>query len=192
MRLEVDVTAAAVGDVRVPLRRTQVGVAEHLLHGSEIRSAFEQVRREGVAQEMRMHAPGLETGALRELPEDQERPGSRERAAARVQEELGPVAPVEVGATHGEVAPHGLRCRPPERHQPLLSSLAEDAHDAFLERDARLLEAGRLGDAKPGAVQELDESAVAQAARSRPGGCLDEPLGLGRRQGARQRPGPSR
>ena len=53
-----------VGDVRVPLRRSDVGVAEHLLDASQVGAAFEQVRREGMAEEMRVYAAGFEPGAV--------------------------------------------------------------------------------------------------------------------------------
>ena len=64
--LEVDVAAASVGDVRVALRRPEVGVAEHLLHRAEIGAAFEQVGGERVAEEMGVDATGLEPGPLGE------------------------------------------------------------------------------------------------------------------------------
>ena len=81
---EVRLAAAAVGDVRVALGRREVGVTEHLLHGAEIGATFEQVGREGVAQQVRMHALGLEAGLLGELAQDQERAGAgRARRPAR-------------------------------------------------------------------------------------------------------------
>jgi hypothetical protein len=84
-----------------------------------------------------------------------------------------------------EVAAHGFGRRPPERDEPLLAALAEHANHALVDRDAALLEADRLGHAQSGSVQELDERAVAQRARRRPRGGVDEPLGLGRRERAR-------
>ena len=60
MRLEVGVAPVTVGDVRVALGRRDVGVPEHLLHAAEVGAALEQVRRERMAQEVRMHAPRLE------------------------------------------------------------------------------------------------------------------------------------
>jgi hypothetical protein len=143
------------------------------------------VRRERMPEEMRVHAARLEARTLRELAQDEERAGPRERAAACVQEELGAVAAIEMRATEREVAANGLRSGPSERHEPLLPALAEDADDALLERDARLLEPGGLRDAQPGAVEELDERAVAKRARRRPHGGVDESLGLGRRERAR-------
>jgi hypothetical protein len=46
VRLEVQLAPAPVGDVRVELRRGQVGMPEHLLHGAEVGAAFEEVRCE--------------------------------------------------------------------------------------------------------------------------------------------------
>ena len=110
-----------------------------------------------------MHAPRLEPGPVGQLAQDQERAGAGERAAAGVEEEVGPVAPVEVRPAEREVAAHGLGGRPAERDEALLAALAEHAHDALVEVDGRLRRARRLGDAEPGAVQELDERAVAHA-----------------------------
>ena len=185
MRVEVDVSAPTVGDVCVALRRPEIGVAQHLLHRAQVRASFEEVRRERVPEEVRVDASGLEARALRELAEDQEGAGPRERAAARVQEEVWAIAAVEVGATEREVAANGLRGGPSQRHEPLLPALAENADDAFLEGDARLLEPGRLRHAQPGAVEELDECAVAKRARRRPDGGVDESLRLGWRERAR-------
>src|SRR5829696_2832303 len=54
MGLEVHVAAAAVADVRVQLGGREIGVAEHLLHAAQVGASFEQMRREGVAQKVRM------------------------------------------------------------------------------------------------------------------------------------------
>ena len=154
---------------------------EHLLDGAEVGTAFEQVRGERMAQEVRMHPARLEAGAVCELAEDQEGAGTGESATAGVQEELRPVAAIEVRPAEGEVAAHGLGGRATQRNEALLAALAEHAHDAVLERDTVLLEADGLGDPEPGAVEELHEGSVAQPARRRSDGGVDETLGLGRR-----------
>ena len=46
VRLEVQLAPAPVGDVCVELGRGQVGVPEHLLHGTEVGAALEEVRCE--------------------------------------------------------------------------------------------------------------------------------------------------
>ena len=102
--------------------------------------------------------------------EDEERSGAGERAALRVEEQLGPVAAVEVRAAAREIAAERLGGVAPERHDPFLAALADHPHEAVVEVDAGLIESHRLGDAEPRAVQELDERVVAQRARraSRP------------------------
>ena len=56
-------------DMCVDLRRGEIGVAEHLLHGAQVRAAFEQMRRERVAQRVRRHPLG-EPGAPRRRLDD--------------------------------------------------------------------------------------------------------------------------
>ena len=104
MSLEVQIPPSAVGDVGVQLCGGEVGVPEHLLDAAEVGPAFEQVRREGVPEKVRMDALGLELGFGGEAAQDQERAGPREWAALGVQKELRPVPTVEVRATAREVA----------------------------------------------------------------------------------------
>src|SRR5205085_2437790 len=155
---------------------------------AQVGAAFEQVRGERVPEQVRVDALGLEPGPRGEAPQDQERARARERAALRVQEELGPVAPVEERPAAREVAAQRLGRLAPDRHDPLLVALAEAADEPVLEVDTAALERDRLGDAKTRAVEELDERAVAEVARLRAGGRLDEPLGLRRRERAREPP----
>jgi hypothetical protein len=86
--LEVGLPSAAVGDVRVALGRAEICVPQHLLHTAQVGTAFEQVRRERVAQQMRMDTFWLETGSLCESTEDEEGPRARQRPSSGVQEEL--------------------------------------------------------------------------------------------------------
>src|SRR4051794_13455425 len=105
MRLEVQLATPPVGYVGVELGRCQICMPEHLLHRAQIGSAFEQMRREGVAQEMGVDALRLEAGLLSELAQDEEGAGAGERAAARVEEELGPRLLLQMRAAVREVAP---------------------------------------------------------------------------------------
>ena len=184
MGLEVHVAPAAVGDVCVSLSRPEVRVSQHLLHRSKVCASFEEVGRERVPQKMRMDAAGLEAGAIRQLAQDEEGTGAGERTAARIQEELGAVAAVEVRTAEGEVAPHGFRGRPSERDEPLLSAFAEHADDALLDGDAALLQTGRFRDAKAGAVEQLHERAISERSRRRADGRFDQSFGLRGRQSA--------
>src|SRR4051794_38439638 len=134
----------------------------------------------------------FEAGFLRELAEDEERPGARKCAALRVQEELGPVPLVEKRTAVREVAPEGIDRLPADRDDPLLRALADRADDPVLEIDARTLEADRLADAKSCSVEELDERAVAHGARRRASSGVDQPLRLPGRERLRQCPAPAR
>jgi hypothetical protein len=105
MRPEVQLPSPPIGYVGVELGRAEICVSEHLLHGAEIRAALEQVGRERVPQEVRVHAFGLEAGCLGEPSQDQEGACPCQPAALRVEEELGAVAPVEIRAPAREVPP---------------------------------------------------------------------------------------
>ncbi len=70
-------------------------MSEHLLNGTKVGAAFEEMGGERMAEQVGVDALRVEPGLLGELAQDQERAGARERAAACVQEELGAVAPVE-------------------------------------------------------------------------------------------------
>ena len=93
--------------------------------------------------------------------QDEEDTGAGERPAVRVQEQLLPVAAVEVRPTAREVAAEGFRCLPPDRHDPFLAALAEAADEPVLEIDGLPVERDRLADAQAGSVEELTEGAVA-------------------------------
>jgi hypothetical protein len=64
MRAEVDLAPAPVRHVRVPLGRAEVGVAQHLLHASQVGAALEQVGRERVPEKVRVDALRLEAGSI--------------------------------------------------------------------------------------------------------------------------------
>src|SRR5581483_9059317 len=158
----------------------------------EVGTALEQVRREGVAQEMRVDPPGLEAGLLRELAEDEEDAGAGERAAARVEEELGAMVLLEERPPVGEVAAERLGRLPPDRDDALLVPLAGAADEAVLEIDRLPVERHGLAHAEPAAVEQLRERAVAHRARRRPGRRVEEPLDLAGGEGARQGAAPLR
>ena len=53
MRLLIDVFEVLFHNMRVDLRRGNVRVAQHLLNGAQVRTVFEQVHGERVAQRVR-------------------------------------------------------------------------------------------------------------------------------------------
>jgi len=168
----------------VDLGGAQVRVAEHLLHRAQVRSALEEVRGEGVAEEVGMHPCGIQTRFRCQAPEDEEGAGPGQRAALRVEEELRAVPAIEERPAPGEVAAHGLYAFASERDDPLLVTLAEAANNAVVQVDPAAVEPHRLADAEPGPVKELDEGAVAEHPRSRAVGRLDEALDLAGRERA--------
>ena len=114
-------------------------------------------------------------------------------AAAGVQEQLGPVAAVEVGAAHRDVAAQRLDRRPAERDDPLLRALAERAHDPVVEVDRAPVQAGRLADAQ---ARRRTSARRAHGRASRAASCplaasISRSASDGRER-ARQRPGPAR
>ena len=189
VRSEVQLAAAPIGYVRVELGGRQIGVTEHLLDAAQVGAALEQMRRKGVPEQVRVHALRLEAGLLGEPAQDQEGAGAGERPAARVQEQLRPVAAIEVRAAHRDVAAQRVDRGPAERDEALLRALPERADEPVLEIDRAAVQAGRLADAEARAVHQLDERPVAHRARRRAVGGVDQALGLGGRERARQRPG---
>ena len=163
-------------------------MSQHFLNRSQVRASLEQVGGERVAEQVRMDARRVEPGPLGDAPQDQERPGARERPAARVQEHLGAAARVEVRPAAGQVAAQRLGGGAPHRHGPLAVPLADHADDPVLEVDAASEEPDRLGHAQPGAVEQLDERLVAQGAGGGAGRRLDQALRLAGRERLRQRP----
>jgi hypothetical protein len=129
---------------------------------------------------------GLEPGLLREPPQDEKCPRAGQRAALGVQEQLRPVPPIQEWPPPAQVPAERVDGAASERDDPLLASLADRADEPFLQIDAPALEADRLTDPEAGAVEQLDESAVAKVARAGPGGSFDEARGLARRERPRQ------
>ena len=160
----------------------EIRMAQHLLHRAEVGAALEQVSGERVAEKVGMNATMFETRAVGELAQDEKRAGAGQGPAARVEKELRTVPPVEVRPTEREVPANRLRRGPAERDEPLFVALAEHANDALLEGDATLPQPDRLGNTQSGAVEKLDERAIAQAAGAGADRRIDEALGLGRRE----------
>ena len=133
---------------------------------------------EPLAQEVSVHAPRLEPGRSCEAAQDEERPRAGERAALSVQEELVPVALVEVWTPPGVIAAQGVDSFPPDRNDAFLGSLADGSDEPALEIDRRAVEADGFAHAQTGPVEQLDERSVAQRAWPRSPGRVDQPLYL--------------
>src|SRR5947209_6029887 len=147
MELLVDRSQILTIDVSVDLRRRDVGVAEHLLHGTEIGTALQQVRREGVAEGVRRNVfldPRLFNVVAQNLP----RPHPREGPATRVENENAlPFATLETRPQLAQIDRNGTDSGAPDRYEALLAALAEDANETFLEQDIANGERDPLRDA---------------------------------------------
>src|SRR5438094_128018 len=141
---------------------------------------------EGVPEQVRMDTFRLQSRRRRELPQDQEGAGARERAALGVEEELRPVPPVEERPPAGEVPAQRVDRLTPDGNDAFLVALADAADEPLIQVHGAALETDRLRHSQPGAVQQLDERAIAKTAGSRPGSGLDQALGLARRERARK------
>src|SRR5438128_998879 len=96
MSLVVQLPSPSVGYVGVGLGRREVRVTQECLDRAQVGAALQEVRREGMPEQVRVDALWLEPGARGQPAQDQERARARERAALGVEEELGAVAAVEV------------------------------------------------------------------------------------------------
>src|SRR6266540_2736383 len=165
MGLEVHLAPAAVGHVGVELGGREIGMAEHLLDAAQVGSAFEQVRGEGVPEQVRMHAPGLEPGFRGEPAQDEERARAREWPSLGIEKELRPVSAVQVRPAPGEVTLQSLDCLAAHRHEPFPVTLPDAPHKAQVEVHPGLVEADGLAYPQARSVEQLDERTVAEIAR---------------------------
>ncbi len=73
-------------DMGVDLGRGDVGMAEHRLEGAQVRAAFEQMSRKGVAQLMRAHARRIDASFGRQRAHELEEAHTAQIALARREE----------------------------------------------------------------------------------------------------------
>jgi len=89
----------------------------------------------------------LQTGAFGEAAQDHERSCAGEPSALGVQEELLPVAAVEMRAAASQIPAYRLCGGTAERDDALFSPFAETADETLIQVDAGLLEADCFADA---------------------------------------------
>ena len=147
-------------DMGIDLRRRDVGMAEQRLQHAQVGAARQQVRREGVAQDVRADPVRRDPG--------QRRP-SRGRS--------GTGAPGSDATCRWETATGWSRAHARshfrrrlgrarrDRHQPLLVALAAQASGTAGRRAPRGAEANQLGRAQARAVEQFEQRQVAQRQR---------------------------
>lgn len=135
-----------------------------------------------------MDALGLKPRLVRQAPKDEEGAGPRERTTLGVEEQLGPVALVEMRSAPRHVEDERIHTLPAEGHDPFLVTLSEATNDAVLEVDAAPVKRDGLGYPKPGSVEQLHQRAITEIARFGPVRGFDQALDLLWRQDARELP----
>ena len=149
-------------EVGVELGGADAFVAQHHLYGAQVGAAFEQVGGEGVAEGVGRYVL-LEAGAGGDGLEVVEHGDAREAAAAAVAEEedvllaradVDGAALVHPRADFGEGAGG-------DGHKALLAALAEDAQEAFVEKEVAQAEAAQFAYAQPAAVENFHDAVVA-------------------------------
>src|SRR2546421_6219798 len=152
MRAVVDLSQARSVHVAVHLRGGERAVAEQLLDRAQVGAALEQMRRERVAQAVRVWKQPPERARVEPTPARGE-----EKRVHRAARQLRPrVAEVDRPAVGGLLA---------QRHDPLLVALAPDAEELLLEVDVDQVEVDGLLRAQAGGVDELHERAVPDGER---------------------------
>src|SRR3989454_8998444 len=162
----VDLSQPLAVDVRVDLRRRDVRMAEHDLHGSQIGAPLQKMRREGVAQHMRAE-PGSQTDGAAMLLENFPEPLPAHRAAAVVEKE-GRVrrAPQNLRTGAVQIGPNPRYGLASERDHALLAPLADAPEVTRLQVEVALSQRDQLRDSQPRGVEHLHHGRVAQSERA--------------------------
>ena len=126
-----------------------------------------------------MDALRFEPSLRGEAAQDEEHPAAGQRAAAGVEEQFLPVAPLEKRASAGEIKAKRFRGLPSDGDDSFLAPLAEAANKPVFEIDRLAVEPDRLADAQSGSVEQLAEGAVTEGDRRRAGRRVEEALDLG-------------
>jgi hypothetical protein len=162
----VDLPQPAPRQVRVALGRRQRRVTEQLLDDADVRTALEQVGREGVPQRVRGHV--AEAGCVAARP-TAVRASRAPRRSPRVLSSSASVVrgPSSAGRPVGEVVAERVDRRLAERGDPFLRALAEQPHLALREVQGGEVERAGLGHAGAAGVQQLEQGPVPQPDRRR-------------------------
>ena len=168
MRTVVDLAQVIARDVRVNLRRRDVGVAEQQLHFPQPGAAIEHVGGEGMAQRVRRH-PIVQAQLAGIAFDDQPEPLTGEPFAARVQEEgaLLNIVAKQRRSAFVQIDPHHVDRFGQERHHTLLVAFPHTTQLAGLQVEIVERDLGHLADAHAGGVEHLQQRHIAQRLRRR-------------------------
>ena len=136
-------------------------VTQHLLDGTQVGSAFQQVGGEGVAEGVGADGFG-DAGAVGQLLDQVEDHDARDAVAPAGQEDVVLIAGLDaaVAAVHEPIVDF-LDGAAGDGYQALLAAFALDADELLVEVEVAEAQVAQLADAQAAAVQRLNDGAVA-------------------------------
>ena len=151
-------------DVEVDLGGGDALVAEHLLDGTQVRAAFEEMGGEAVAEGVGGDGGADACGATELLDDVEDGDAGEGRTAADAQEDIILGAGLDGDAC--AVVEPVLQFRygtGRDGHEPLLLAFAVHTDEALVEEEVAHLQMAELTDAEPAGVEGLQNGAVALA-----------------------------
>ena len=148
------------GDMGVDLSRRDVGMAEHDLDGSQVRTMFEEVTRKGMSQRVGIDLfpdARCQAEALDDLPETL----SREGLSARIEEQVGCAPLLQEGRPPvGHVFLKGFQGLGSHGDHPFLGPFSQGSHITGLHVHIADLEIDQFGDSQPCSIEEFQHGLV--------------------------------
>ena len=148
--------------MRVNLRGGDAFVAEHLLHGAEVGTAFDEVRGERMAEGVRTHRL-FNACVLHPLLDEHEDHLAGEVRPSAVQKDVIFLALLDFQlftfAIH--VVVHRFHGRLTNRNQPFFVALANYFDEAVIKKEVGKTQGDKLAYTQPSAVHHLHHGAVA-------------------------------
>src|ERR1700680_2599770 len=162
MELLVNRSQVFAVDVRVDLRGRDVDVAQHLLHGPEIRAAFQQMCRERMAQRVGRHR-FRDSNLGRVLAKDLPRAHARQRLSSGVEEQDSlSLALLQLWTELAQIDRDCADRAAADRNQALLGAFAEYAHQVVLKHHVANAERNPFRNPESGTIGKLQHRPVAK------------------------------
>ena len=139
-------------------------VAQHLLDDPQVRTPFDEVGGEGVAEGVRGNLL-VDAGGHRLFLHEVEDGDAAERPAGPVQEKDVLERAGGRFRTDRKIVPDGFRGHFPEGNDALLVALADDIDIPLVQMDMGNPEAGAFAHAETASVQDLQDGAAAESGR---------------------------
>ncbi len=149
----------------VDLCGTDAGVTQKFLHRPQVAAGFEQVRGEGMPEQVGMHAHREALGAR--VARDEQLHRAAAQAPAAVIEEQGVLADRGHRRTFAQPQLQRRQCLRAHRHDAGLVAFAGHAHGTVGQMQVAQIKTHQLGEPQPGGIQQLHHGQVARARASR-------------------------